>query len=218
MAIGVNKDQVAKMLAQGLKPIEVALTVGCTPGYISQLLEDEEFLEKVREGRIKKTAEVVELDNMYDRIEGKALNRLEKMIDLVSKPRDLLEIATKMNGAKRRASVSPNEQLTAGRVVTLNIPAALSHKFILDANAQVVNVDNESMITMPDKTFREFAEARKEETNERSEESRILETTFSTLPAIVGQPESRSTELEKVGSSSTSESGEEVSRSVSHEL
>jgi len=110
---------IEQCLQQGFKAVEIADALGCTEGYISQLISASPRLQEAKAGLDSRYADI---DTLYDRIEQRALEELEKRMAVCTKPMELVRIAQAMNAAKRR-SAAPLGALEggAGKGATVNI-------------------------------------------------------------------------------------------------
>jgi hypothetical protein len=142
-------DRILELLGQGLANSVVASAVGCEPSYISQLLEDSEFRLRVQELRAGKAEAAVKRDTSWDTIEQAALDRASSLVNLVSRPTDLIRIAHMANSAKRASKELVNNDSTGAPVVQLVMPANATIHFQMNTSSQVVEVNGRSLASMP---------------------------------------------------------------------
>jgi len=157
------KHRICEMLGQGLPTGVVASALGCDPSYISQLMEDQEFKDKVLIARATKAEGNVARDTKWDEIEDAALNKAKDLIPLVSRPGDLIRIAAMANSAKRRSTELANGSETAAPTVVLNLPQAAVVHFQMNSSAQVIAIDGRSMQAMPTNKLAELVKDKREE-------------------------------------------------------
>lgn len=76
------RDRILSYLSSGIKPAQVATIVGCSPGYISQLLKEESFITELNDLVLQKPedAEEKDLDNKYISLEHNILKQVENAI------------------------------------------------------------------------------------------------------------------------------------------
>lgn len=118
------KDRIRNLLASGMKPVDVASTVGCTPGYIAQLCKDEEFKKSVEALMIQEQAQNTEeehLDKRYQNLEHKIINNIESELGNAELPQlvKALEVVGKRQSDRRKeklpvpaASINTNIHIT----------------------------------------------------------------------------------------------------------
>ncbi len=128
MYLTSKQDAIAKYLAQGLKPSQVASLSGVTPAYISQLSKQEDFLKEVEARRAAQTgvqAEVEErIDNKYLALEDRLLDKISEAAEF-AESRDLsrfLEVVTNRHD-KRLARQRPQQAAQTINVVSIALPA-----------------------------------------------------------------------------------------------
>jgi len=169
------QDRICKLLGQGIEGHRVAAAVGCDPSYISQLLSDDAFKERVQELKLANLTEATERDRRYDRLEDKLLSKIENDIDsnplafksTTEKVRNLVAI----NGMKRRGANSDNNVSTINNtVVQLMLPTQLAGRYIKDVNNQIVQVGDKNLLTMQSSQLEAISH---EHINEPKSKSRI---------------------------------------------
>lgn len=153
-------ERIKELLGQGLPTNVVASAVGCEASYVSQLMEQEDFRNAVLISRAGKAEGAVKRDNKWDEIEAAALERAGSLVNLVSRPGDLIRIAAMANAAKRRATEFANGSETASVVVNLTLPQAAVIHFQMNSQAQVVEVDGRSMAPLPSKNLHQRLQER----------------------------------------------------------
>lgn len=144
------KDRILKMLGNGLSASVVAQAVGCDPSYISQLMQDEVFALEVAKLRCMEVEEEIARDNKYDQLEDLLLEKLENILPMLMRPRDILEALTRVNAAKRRATVGQPQDLgQKTTIVQLILPQVAISKFQLNSQGEVIEVGNRPLINLP---------------------------------------------------------------------
>lgn len=148
------KDRILNLLGQGIAPVIVAQTVGCNPSYISQLLQEEEFALAVAKLRCEGIEKEVNRDNKYDALEDKLLEKLENVLPFMLKPRDILDALTRINAAKRRATVGVSETGTGKTtIINLTLPTIVVQKYQTNQNNEVIDVSGRALINLPPQTL-----------------------------------------------------------------
>lgn len=142
-------DDIKELLGQGLSNSVVASAVGCSPSYITQLMEDEEFAREVQLRLAGKAKEGIARDGKWDDLENATLDRLKQVVHLVTRPSDLVRIAGIANNAKRMARELGNTGDITAPIVNLNLPEGAVIKFQMNSQAQVVEIDGRSTAALP---------------------------------------------------------------------
>lgn len=178
------REKILSLLGSNLEPTVVAAAVGCTPGYVSQLLQEEDFKSKVIELRLVNMQQEKNIDDIWDNVEERLLKKFEGLIDYYVKPKDVLDALTKINAAKRKTKLSGgNNTLTAvGTVVKLSMPAITINKYTVNMNGGMIEVDGRKLKAMDSKTLLRTLEERRSNGQE---------------PALLDAPPQQSTPREK---------------------
>lgn len=152
MYLTSKQDAIAKYLAQGLKPSQVASLTSVTPAYISQLVKQEDFLKEVEARRESLSGTEVEVE---ERINSKYLALEDKLIDKISEAADFaegrelskfLEVVTNRHD-KRLARQRPTSSQIVN-VVSISLPAHAAPEplnYQLNSNAQITAIGNRLM-------------------------------------------------------------------------
>lgn len=155
--LNASEEQVFNLLASGLNASMVASTLSLSESYISQLLSNSEFRDRVTSARLAKNKGLIERDDKLELTESKALERLSLLLPMVTKPLEAAKIYQTLNSARRTTSIPANSQTAGSATVTLNLPKNSSVQFTLahDTN-QVLEVDGRSMAPMPAQRVKEL--------------------------------------------------------------
>jgi len=145
------KDRIQKLLGSGLSPALVATVVGCDPSFISQLLSESDFALKVAEMRVHDIEELKVRDSKYDSLEDQFLERLENLLPMMLKPRDVLSALQVINNAKRRseAFITPQAPTTVNNIVLLQLPTKTVNQFELNSKNEIISIDDQALVAMP---------------------------------------------------------------------
>ena len=138
------KEKAIAMLGSGTPASIVASALGVTESAISQLLAQEDVSKEVTDLRFKSLTRQTALDDRYTSMEETLLTKLEKVIPLMTKPRDVVASLTAINNTKRRGASNLGGTVGQSQVVSLTIPITIAHKFVSNVNNQVVEVHDES--------------------------------------------------------------------------
>lgn len=150
----LTRERALEFLGLGYSQERVAQTIGVTPGTISQLMAQEDFREAVRAKRTEALRKQTELDERYDSLESKLLDKLEKALPLmaISKTRDILDAIKTVNGAKRRgAQIEATTEPT--KTVVLNMPVQILQHFTQAEvqklpNNQIIKAGSQDLLTL----------------------------------------------------------------------
>lgn len=137
------EDRALSMLGSGAPAGIVAQALGVTEGRISQLLANEEFSQAVADLRFKNLNKQTQLDDRYSDMETKLLDKLEKTLPFLTRPKDVASVLGTINGTKRRGAQLTQATQSTGQIVNLTIPIAIAHKFTTNVNNQVIEVKGE---------------------------------------------------------------------------
>lgn len=174
------EDKAVLLLAHGVSERKVAEACGVSPSRISQLLSQDTFKERVASTRLESVTADIEADKQLDTIEAKIRDRLEAAVEYCTKPMELARIFQVVNGAQRRQrEVLP---LGAGfdQLVSLSLPQIALAKVTTNIHNQVIQVGEQSLVTMQSNKVGELVKAPHPE--EPSHE--LLPILPSTLPAL----------------------------------
>ncbi len=152
MYLTSKQEAIAKYLAQGLKPSQVASLAGVTPAYISQLAKAEEFQQEIEARRAAQEgipSEVEErIDNKYLALEDRLLDKISEAAEF-AEGRDLsrfLEVVTNRHD-KRIARQRPAQGQTIN-VVAISLPAHAAPEplnYQLNEQSQITAIGNRLM-------------------------------------------------------------------------
>lgn len=142
------KDKILELLGTGLQENVVASAVGCTPGYISQLLAQPEFRSAVLERRVLALQQHTARDSRYDTLEDKLLDRLEQVVPFTTRIGEITRALQVVNTAKRRGAPHTEQaELEAVKSVVLNMPVQVIQHFQLNENKEVISVEGRPMVS-----------------------------------------------------------------------
>ena len=148
--MATDVKQIKELLGVGLSAEIVADAVGCTPAYISQLMADSEFANDVAIARSAALQANTTRDRKLDGLEDRLIETLEATLDLVYKPKEVLAALATVNRLQRRGvPASAHSATPKTAIVQLSIPTHLTQNFVLSANKEVIEVEGQTMVTMP---------------------------------------------------------------------
>jgi predicted transcriptional regulator len=133
------------MLGSGIPQNQVALALGITESAVSQWMSREDFATKVADLRFQNLNRHTQIDDKYTELEEKLQAKLEKVLPLMTKPRDVVMALTAINSTKRRgAQIADTGAGKTSQVVNLTLPISIVQQYISNSNNQIVEVIDES--------------------------------------------------------------------------
>lgn len=164
--MAVDNEKIKELLGSGLSNDVVASAVGCDPSYVSQLMSNENFRDAVVALRTASLAAASKQDSRINSIEEKLTEKLDHMVDTMYKPSDVLRAFQVLNAAKRRGVPATEAVSNRQAVVNLTLPVQLVQNFITNSNGEVVEVEGQTLVTMPSsQLLRNLSETEKGKAN-----------------------------------------------------
>ena len=148
-ATGNTEERALSLLGTGVLPEQVASALGVSPSYISQLLADEAFAQKVIDARYTALSAHNERDSSYDSLEDKLIKKLESKLGLMFKPETILKAIQVINGAKRRGQSAPEQVTNQNNIVQLLMPTQIVQNFTTNITNQVIKAGDQDLTTIP---------------------------------------------------------------------
>lgn len=143
-----TEERALKLLGSGLNPETVAHALGVSASRISQLLSEEDFALQVSHLRFTSLQKHNERDSSYDELEDKLLKKLDDLLPYMTKPMEVLAALRTVNNANRRGASAPQEIHNQQTIVNLTIPVRAVQKFVTNINNQVVQIGDQTLVTM----------------------------------------------------------------------
>ena len=84
------EERAIAMLGSGIPQNQVALALGVTESAVSQWMSIEEFAAQVADKKFQTLNRNTQIDDKYLELEEKLQQKLEKVLPLLAKPRDVL--------------------------------------------------------------------------------------------------------------------------------
>ena len=142
------KEKILSLLGCGLSNEVVASAVGCTPSYITQLLSQPEFNDRVIALRAQKLQSNSIRDNKLDSLEDNLIDRLAEILPFMTKTGELLNAFRIINAARRTgAKVDPSLNINT-QIVTLQLPQVATTKYTITQAGEVIGFNDQTLITM----------------------------------------------------------------------
>jgi hypothetical protein len=143
-----TESRALTLLGQGVPPAAVANALGVDVSRISQLLSDEKFSSQVVEKKFEALSKHNERDGVIDQIEDKVLAKLDSSLAFMTRPMEILKTFQVINAAKRKGQTAPESLTTKQTIIQLNIPSIILQKFQTNTNNQVIQVGDQSLLTI----------------------------------------------------------------------
>ena len=146
------KDKILHYLANGLAASQVATLVGCSPAYISQLLKEDDFKDKLKAAILDNPATVDEkLEDKYSAVEHALVNSVQEAIpgaDLPAITRALDVVARIRHDRHVRKNPALMQTNVNVQYVQLTMPNhVLRHSPVISLNekSEITAIDNQPM-------------------------------------------------------------------------
>lgn len=143
------KERIIALLGNGVSPAIAASAVGCTEGYISQLMSDEDVAARVSALRFDNLQAASDRDKKADRIEDSLLDSLQKVLPMMMRPAEIVRSLAVVNALKRRASSAPDTMHIHNQVINLMLPQHTALRVTMSASREIVEVEGRTLVTMP---------------------------------------------------------------------
>ena len=143
------KERIIALLGNGVSPAIAASAVGCTEGYISQLMSDEAVAARVSALRFDNLQAASDRDKKADFIEDELLDSLKRALPMMLRPAEIVRSLAVVNALKRRASSAPETMHIHNQVINLQLPQHTALRVTMSASREIVEVEGRALVTMP---------------------------------------------------------------------
>lgn len=175
-----TREKLIGILGAGVPPSAAALAAGVTPAYVTQLMEEESFRAKVVEASAARLDTAIAQDKTIESLKTKTLRVIENKLPFVRGPLEAARIYQILDSAKTNAPNNQNTNTTGGvTMVNIILPKAAGVALKLNSANQVIEVEGQTMATLPS---RELPALRKRD-EEKAQE--VLEKT-TPLNTVIG--------------------------------
>jgi len=144
-----TEERALTLLGQGVPPQAVANALGVDISRISQLLSQDDFAAKVVEKKFESLSKYNERDSHIDDLEDKLIKKLHDCLPFMTRPMEILKSFQVLNAAKRRGASAPEDLTQKQTIINLNIPKIIIDKFQTNIHNQVVQVGQQTLVTLP---------------------------------------------------------------------
>jgi transcriptional regulator with XRE-family HTH domain len=153
------KERIKNLLASNMKASDIATVVGCSPAYITQLWNNEDFRAEVEALRIANQTEKTEeehIDNRLQNLTHKILNNIERTLPEAELPQltRALEVVGKMQIEKKRDRAPVVATPAGGNIYITQIALpqhALNHTppvVQVNEKNEIIAIDNKPLAPM----------------------------------------------------------------------
>jgi len=153
---GKRKKLVALVTA-GMKQTDVAGAMGCTDGYISQLLGEELVQKHLQRLRAESSVRRVLSQKKYDKVEDSLLVAIEGQIG-TAEMKDLtraLEVVSKCNPRSRGQLMQALGDSGGTQIIAVQLPTFVQQSLLVEKNArnEITQIGDQSMQSLSQKDF-----------------------------------------------------------------
>lgn len=147
-----DKSMILSLAEAGVPNKDIALRARVSESYVSQVLSEESYRRKVIESKLAVLDERTRRDAKYDELEDKLIEKMNKSVSMLSKPRDIMNALIAINKAERRgassAEIAEFARESDSTVVVLDIPERASIRVTKSRTGEVVAINDRNLITM----------------------------------------------------------------------
>jgi hypothetical protein len=145
----MNLERIASLLANGLKPANVATIVGCTPAYISQLAKTNQEFQNILASKQadadKESGEDISLGAKYQAAEHTLLERIMELSS-IAEMRDLTNalrvVSERQEKVKARLNPIIEGQAITQNIIQISIPTHALPELCMTREQEVLSVNN----------------------------------------------------------------------------
>lgn len=177
------RAKVIELLSLGYPAIVVANATGLSESRISQIASEPAAAEEISAARFSALQKHNTLDNRYDELESKLLDKLEQSLCFIQRPGEIVKSLQVINAAKRKGVAAPETATTMHqRIVNVILPSPILPQFTVNAANQVIQAGEQTLLTMASQKVGELLND-KSQTSRQPAGSRITGTTLKSIEA-----------------------------------
>lgn len=158
--MNLNKDQIIKMLADGIPGVQIAASLGVDESYISQLRNDPEVQEQIQALAGERTAADMKFDDLLAQAEMTALERISRNLPHANMGQSLMAFRTLNDAKKRRDATAPGAAANQAGNVTLVFPQQTIIHYVTNRQNEIVEVEGKTMLSATPKSLDDILAAR----------------------------------------------------------
>lgn len=178
----MNLERIASLLANGLKPANVATIVGCTPAYISQLSKTNQDFQNILANKQaeadKEAGEDTTLSVKYQAAEHTLLDRIMELSS-IAEMRDLTNalrvVSDRQEKVKARLNPIIEGQAITQNIIQISIPSHALPELCMTKDQEVLSVNNLNLAPLTSNGVINLFKNMKENQDESTRIPRITE-------------------------------------------
>ena len=154
------RDKVISLAGAGVSQVIIAEACGVTPGYVSQLLEEDSVRQEIAKLRSERVEHAITHDDNIDAAEKKALTRMVQQLPYM-KPGETINAFKAVNAAKRarESQVLGDQAPIQADLVTIVLPKAAKIFMQVNSENQAISIDGTTMAPLPSRALPALAES-----------------------------------------------------------
>jgi hypothetical protein len=186
------REKLLGFLAGGVSQTAAALACGITDGYVSQILEEPEFMAALAERSVAKLETALAHDDSIETLEAASLKIIKDKLPFVRSALEATRIFKTLNEAKKRAAPATNQrpESLGAQQVTLVLPKAAAVHIQMNNQKQVIEIAGRSMATLPSSSLPGLSATRMQAIEEARTKTKTADTEAAQklLNNVVSQP------------------------------
>lgn len=160
------RERIIELLACNVPTSQIAATVGCSDSYVSQLKSDPEVQTHLATLGVAAATKDIAFDKTLERAEELALHKLEKNLAFANFGQALAAFKVLNSARRRKDAFTPVDTGGTTINVTLTLPANAVPKYTVNAKAEIIEVEGQTMLTATAKSLDSILLARAAKTAE----------------------------------------------------
>ena len=155
------REKLLGFLAAGTSQAAAALATGVTDGYVSQVIQEPEFMQALATLRAGRLDEYIKHDETIESLENKTLRVIEQKLPFVRSAIEAANIFKILNTARKQATPdgSANSSVGGTQQVNIVLPKAAQVAIQMNTLNQVIEISGRSMATLPSRSLPSLAAA-----------------------------------------------------------
>lgn len=166
----IDKAYLARLLVHGVSQSQAAAAIGCSQGYVAQLLDsDTELATEMQAVEAKIAAIRLKKDEKLENIEKMLITRTSQLVEDSDSLSEAVNALDKITHLRERQSVRQSGGQSAGQVLELNLGklAEAQLSVTMGPNRVIMNIGGKNMARAPSSVVKGMAEKlQKESDNE----------------------------------------------------
>lgn len=154
----IDMEKMKKLLALELPQSAVASALGCSESLVSQKMTEADFIADVAALKLARLEDSSQRDEKLDKLENTIIDKLEKGINYMLKPQDLLGALKVISAVPRRSQ--PNmtgASVQLSQTVKVVLPNVMAVTFIKNTQGEIIEAGGRSLATLPSKVLKQMA-------------------------------------------------------------